>query len=151
MEGKEGGKSRELQRAKRALLLPPSFPGSLNSRTRRRRRRRPALGCSHGSGSEEEAASGTEALSAFLRPYSRWVLMGSLWFCLETPFECERGAGRGRQTQTDTDRPPSPGFVCSQVTAAPANGRLCWGWLETHVTRRHRKVVKDAMKQGCSS
>lgn len=39
----EGGRE-ELGRAKRALLLPPSFPGSLNSRTRRRRRRRPGSG-----------------------------------------------------------------------------------------------------------
>jgi len=55
--GKEGGQSQELGRAKQALLLPPSFPGSLNSLPRGGGGGGggdPALGCSHGSRSEEE-------------------------------------------------------------------------------------------------
>lgn len=44
---------------------------------------------------------------------------------------------------------PLLGFVCSQIIAAPpANGRICWGRLNTHITRGHRKPVKDAIKQG---
>lgn len=48
-----------------------------------------------------------------------------------------------------TDGQASLGFVCSQIIAAsPANGRICWGRLNTHIMRGHRKPVKDAIKQG---